>query len=120
VGYLFQHRGVITLVGEGLTEERVMEVALEAGAMDVQGPGEGFDPSEETVWTIFTDVPSFLGVRDALEKAKLPISEASLSMVPETLVQVSGQAGKDVESLIEALEEIEDVQKVYTNADVEE
>jgi YebC/PmpR family DNA-binding regulatory protein len=119
VGYLFQHRGVITLLGTGLTEDRVMQAALDAGALDVQGPSEAIDPDEESLWTVFTDVPSFIGVRDALEKAKFPISEATLSLVPDTLVTVSGEAAKDVEGLIEALEEIDDVQKVFSNADIE-
>lgn len=116
VGYLFQHCGLITLVGSGLTEERVLQVALDAGAKDVRGPEQPIEVDEESEWTILTDVPSFISVRDVIEKAKLPISEASLSMVPDTLVQVKGEAAKDVEALIEALEEIEDVQKVYTNA----
>jgi YebC/PmpR family DNA-binding regulatory protein len=120
VGYLFQHRGVITLLGAGLTEERVMQAAIEAGALDVQGPSDEQDADDESLWTVLTDVPSFLGVRDALEKAGLPISEASLSLVPDALVGVQGELAKGVEGLIDALEEIDDVQKVYTNAEIDQ
>jgi transcriptional/translational regulatory protein YebC/TACO1 len=57
-------------------------------------------------------------VKEALEKAKLPIAEASLAMVPDDKVVVSGENAQTVSELLEALEDIDDVQKVYTNAEL--
>jgi YebC/PmpR family DNA-binding regulatory protein len=117
VAYMFQPRGQILVGGKGLSEDRVMELAIEAGALDAQPPEEG---DEDATWTILTEVPAFNGVKEALEKAGLKITSAELSMVPDTSVAVAGGQAKQVMELVEALEDLDDVQKVYTNADVDE
>jgi transcriptional/translational regulatory protein YebC/TACO1 len=78
------------------------------------------DADEEGQWIVLTDVPHFNVVKEALERAKFPIAEASLAMVPDALVVVSGENAQTVVHLIEALEDIDDVQKVYTNAELVE
>lgn len=127
VAYMFQQRGQIFVDGKPpaedrrskeqpkpLSEERVMEVAMEAGALDVEAP----DDPDEPLWTIVTDVASFNSVKAAVEAAGLPITDAQLSMIPENSVAVAGENAKSLIALIDAIEESDDVQKVYTNADI--
>lgn len=116
VAYLFQPRGVITLDGAGLTEDRVMEAAIDTGALDAQGPGDPDAPE----WTITTEVVAFNTVKERLERAGFSITDAALSMVPDTLVPVGGENARHVVELVEAVEDLDDVQKVYSNADFPE
>jgi transcriptional/translational regulatory protein YebC/TACO1 len=97
-----------------MSEDKVMELAIDAGALDVQPP----DDDESGVWTILTEVPAFNTVKEKLEKAGLSITQAELSMIPDTTVAVRGEQAKQVIQLIEALEDLDDVQKVYSNADI--
>lgn len=116
VSYVFDHRGQIVIKAQGLTEDRVMELAIDAGAADVESPD---DPSEDgATFTIYTDIPAFQSVKEKLEAAGMVIEEAQLAMVPQTRTTVKGENAKDNLDLIEAIEEIDDVQKVYTNLDV--
>lgn len=117
VAYMFQPRGQILVSGKGLSEDRVMEVALEAGALDVQAAGEDEDEGTRS-FVIFTEVAAFGQVRDAAEAAKLHIEDAQLTMIPDTTTAVVGDLAKQVLDLVDALEDLDDVQKVYTNADI--
>ena len=94
------------------SEDAVFEAAIEAGAEDVaSGAGEH---------VVTVDLLKFHAVKEALERAGVTISSAELTRVPKLEVSVSGkQAGKLIK-LLEALEEIDDVQKVHTNADIDE
>jgi YebC/PmpR family DNA-binding regulatory protein len=114
VGYLFQPRGQILVSGDGVSEDKVMEVAIEAGALDAQPP----DDDETPIWTILTEVPAFNTVKERIEKSGLTITQAELAMVPDNLVTVRGEQAKQVMELIDGLEDLDDVQKVYTNADI--
>jgi YebC/PmpR family DNA-binding regulatory protein len=114
VGYLFQPRGQILVSGDGVSEDKVMEVAIDAGALDAQPP----DDEETPVWTILTQVPAFNSVKERIEKAGLTITQAELAMVPDSFVTVRGEQAKQVMELIDGLEDLDDVQKVYTNADI--
>lgn len=113
VAYLFQPRGEILVEAKGLSEDRVMELVIDAGAMDAQAPDD-----DSGVWTILTEVPAFNTVKEKLEKAGLTITQAELSMIPDNTVMVRGEQAKQVLELVEALEDLDDVQKVYTNADI--
>ncbi|HLO40325.1 MAG TPA: YebC/PmpR family DNA-binding transcriptional regulator [Phycisphaerales bacterium] len=118
VAYNFDHRGQIILRAQGLTQDRVMDLAIDAGAADVENPS---DPEEEgATYTIYTDIQSFQAVKEKLEAAGLTIEEAQLAMVPQTRTTVSGEIAKDNIELLEVIEDIDDVQKVYTNLDVAE
>jgi YebC/PmpR family DNA-binding regulatory protein len=118
VAYNFDHRGQIVIRAQGLTDERVMDLAIEAGAADVENPT---DPEEDgAMYTVYTDIPSFQTVKEKLEAAGLAIEEAQLAMVPQSKTTVTGEPAKDNIELLEALEEIDDVQKVYTSLDVAE
>lgn len=118
VAYMFDHRGEIVLKAEGLSDDRVMEAAIEAGADDVETPQ---DASEDgATYTVYTSIPSFQAVKDKLESAGMTIVEAQLAMVPQTRTAARGEVAKDNIDLIEAIEEIDDVQKVYTSLDVQD
>ncbi len=117
VAYMFQPRGQIVVVGMNLNDEQIINLALDAGAMDVISPQPQPDEDEEGGWIILTEVVHFNSVRAALEKAKLPIAQAALAIVPDDLVSVSAEHATNIEALMEALEDLDDVQKVYTNAD---
>lgn len=112
VAYMFLSRGQIVIGGEGVSGEKLMEAAIEAGATDVGEP-EG----PEGVWVISTEVADFQRVKDALEKAGFAIEQAELALIPETRVAVQGEQAESNASLIEELEDLDDVQKVWSNAD---
>lgn len=114
VGYMFQSKGRIEVAASGVSEEKLMEVAIEAGADDVRPPSDPKD--EEDVWTILTSVAGFLTVKDAIEKGGFKVSSAELAMIPDSTTAVSGEHGEALGELIDGLEELDDVQKVWTNA----
>ena len=109
VAWMFDRKGVITFSKEKYTEEALMEAALEAGADYL------FDEAE--VSEIYTSMADFTGVRDAFEAAGLEMLSAELEMVPQNLMPVDVETGTKVMKFIEALEDNDDVQNVYTNAD---
>lgn len=113
VGYMFQSKGQIVVSGPGLTEERVMEVAIESGAADVESIGD----EETPAWMISTEPTAFLTVKSAIERAGLPIADSQIAMVPDTLASATPEQAKSVEELVEELEDLDDVQKVFTNLD---
>jgi YebC/PmpR family DNA-binding regulatory protein len=113
VAYMFEPRGLITLDAEGApSEDRMMELALEAGAEDVE--------QDEGVWTITTSPTELLTVKEALERAGLTLASSELTMLPANTVAVSGADAEKILALIDALEDNDDVQKVYANFDLVE
>ncbi|HEU0299542.1 MAG TPA: YebC/PmpR family DNA-binding transcriptional regulator [Longimicrobium sp.] len=111
VAWMFDRRGQITIDGEKYDEDTVMEAALEAGALDVE--------SDEGVHTVYTEVADFNAVQDALREKGMEWDEAELAMIPRTEVRVEGPDADQLVKLLELLEDLDDVQKVYTNADVD-
>ena len=109
VGWMFDRKGVITVDKAAYDEEAMMEKALEAGADDVI--------DDEDVWTIQTAMADFNTVREALETAGVAMLSASLAMVPQNLVAVDAELGAKVLRLMDALDDNDDVQNVYVNAD---
>lgn len=119
VGYMFAAKGQIVFTAPALSEDRIMELAVEAGADDVLAPSAAEDtPDLAEPWTILTSVPNFQRVKEALEKAGAAIAEAGIAMVPAEHVAVTGENATTVVELLDAIEDLDDVQKVYTNADV--
>lgn len=114
VAYMFQHRGLILAEAAGKSEEAVMEAAIAAGALDAEPP----DDPDTPLWTITTDATGFHAVREKLEQAGLRITQAGLTMIPDTPVTVRGEQARAVMDLVEALEDLDDVQNVYTAADI--
>jgi len=118
VAFMFATKGQIYIDANKFTEEQVMDAALEAGAEDVQAPeAEGKDKG---VWTIVTEPTEFQAVKDELEAASLEIMEAEIIRIPENTVPVGGDDVRKVMNLIDALEDNDDIQKVYSNAEFDE
>ena len=109
VGWMFDRKGVITIDRQAHDEEKMMELALECGADDVI--------DDEDVWTIQTNMEDFTSVRDALEGQGVTMQSASLAMVPQNLVAVDAAVAEKVMRLMDALDDNDDVQNVYANAD---
>lgn len=109
VAYMFEHKGVLTLEEAAVSEDRLMEVAIDAGAEDVS-LGDG-------VWTVTCAPTAFAQVKAGLSKAGLTLQSAELSMLPQNLTTVTGDNLVKMLKLIDALEDQDDVQKVYTTLD---
>jgi len=110
VAFVFNRRGLFTVAKEKVGEERIMEAALEAGAEDVAEDGD--------FWSIETDPTAFQQVRDGLEQAGIELDTAELTMVPTNSVVCTGTDAKKVMNLVDALEDLDDVQKVHANFDI--
>jgi YebC/PmpR family DNA-binding regulatory protein len=109
VAWMFDRKGIITLPAQGKTEDEIMEIVLEAGAEDLQ--------FEDDYFEITTELDTFENVRKALMEAGLQIENASLQWVAKNTVEVSGETAEKLEKLIDSLEDNDDVQNVFTNAD---
>jgi len=109
VAYLFSRQGVITFA-PGADEEKIMEVALEAGAEDIDSDTDG-SISVITPWERMSDVV------DALKSSSLAPDDAEVTMVPSSTSQCDEEQAEKVLRLIDALEELDDVQNVYSNAE---
>lgn len=116
VAFMFQTKGQIIIDASKYDEDTIMDKALEAGADDVQSP-EGTDDENKGVWTVITDPTEFIGVKEFLETNGIEILEAEIARIPENTVAVAGDDVRKVMNLIDALEDNDDVQKVYSNAD---
>ncbi|MBF6567372.1 MAG: YebC/PmpR family DNA-binding transcriptional regulator [Candidatus Binataceae bacterium] len=112
VAWMFKKRGVINLEKSAGEEDRLMELALDAGADDMV--------TDEESYQILTPPDRFNVVREALEKANVPIASAELARVPENNIKVSGHQAGQVLKLIEELEDHDDVQSVASNFDIDE
>jgi YebC/PmpR family DNA-binding regulatory protein len=111
--WMFQRKGLIQIEKDAAPdEERLVEIALEAGADDLQ--------DEESTWEITTDPGSFGVVRDALSAAGFALLSAELTMVPQNAIPVEGGHARQVLALLETLEDLDDVQNVYANFDIPE
>ena len=110
VGWMFKKRGVIAIEKSGADEDKLIELALEAGADDVTSDNDTFQ--------VMTAPENFNAVRDAIEKAGIAMLSAEVTRVPENTVAVSGHAAEQVLKLMEELEEHEDVQSVSANFDI--
>jgi YebC/PmpR family DNA-binding regulatory protein len=110
VAWMFDNKGYITVPMKGLNEDKVFELALEAGAEDVQFTDESAE--------VYTTPADLQPVRQAFQDAKLPMEGAELSMIPKTYVALSPAETLQVINLVEALEELDDVAKVYSNLEI--
>lgn len=105
--WAFDAKGVITLPESAASEEQLFEIAVGAGAEDVVSNGES--------WVITTPVESLEAVREALTGAKIAIGSANLAKLPKTPKTLGGPDAVTAVGLVEALEDHDDVQKVYTD-----
>jgi YebC/PmpR family DNA-binding regulatory protein len=112
VAWMFDRKGQIILEGENLSEDQLMDIVLEAGADDLKQDGDS--------WEILTAPDALNTVQEALEKAKIPVLQAKLAMIPKNLVPVEGSSAKGLLKMLDILEEHDDVQNVFSNADIDE
>jgi YebC/PmpR family DNA-binding regulatory protein len=111
VSWMFDKKGQILVEKTLIEEDKLMEMALEAGAEDVADDGN--------VFQVLTAPDDFNGVREALEAAKLTFVEASVAMVPKNTVEVADEkTAKQLMRLIDTLEDNDDVQHVHANFDI--
>ncbi len=111
VAWMFERKGYIEVAREGVDEDALMEVVLEAGGEDLRGEGDHFE--------IYTDPSAFHGVRDAVEAAGFEIRTAELAMVPQNTVPVAADRAEGLLRLLEMLDDQDDVQKVFANCQIE-
>lgn len=112
VGWLFDLTGYIVIDLTGRNQDKIFELALEAGADDVQ-----FGDETAEIYTAPTDLQA---VREAFVAAKYQIENAELTMIPKTSVPLNPADTLQVMNLVEALEELDDVAKVYSNLEISE
>lgn len=110
VSWKFERKGVIQFSKEKYTEDQLMEAALEAGADDLRDEGD--------VWEIQTAMANFNAVREAFEAAGLEMISAELNQVPQTTMEVDLETARKLLRFIELLEDNDDVQNVYSDADI--
>ena len=111
VSWMFDKKGQITLKANSVDEEKVFEVALEVGAEDFEVDGDFI--------IISTDPSDIMSVRDALEEKGYEVESANIDMVPKNLQNVDSDKEESVITLLEALEDHDDIKAVFTNFDTE-
>jgi YebC/PmpR family DNA-binding regulatory protein len=109
VAWMFDRKSQILIEKEKATEDQLMEFALEAGADDVRDEGEN--------WEVLSAPESHHVVLDAFQKAKIETVSADIAMIPKNLVAVDAKHAGSLMRMMETMEEHDDVQSVYTNAD---
>ena len=112
VSWMFHRKGVIVFDKEGVDEEKLMEIAIDAGADDIKDTGTTLD--------IITSPDNFESVKEACIKAGFKPSEADIQMVPQTTIRLEGDEAIKMLKLMEMLEDHDDVQRVYANFDIDE
>ncbi|MGM9519425.1 MAG: YebC/PmpR family DNA-binding transcriptional regulator, partial [Phascolarctobacterium sp.] len=113
VGYMFQQKGVFAVSKEtGVEEDDLMMIALEAGAEDIKNEEEGFE--------IVTTPDTFDDVEKALADAGIEVEMAEITMIPDTMAELSAEDAERVQKMLDVLEDLDDVQDVYHNADLPE
>ncbi len=112
VGWMFERKGYFVVEKTSADEEKLLDLALGAGADDMREDGDNFE--------IFTTPESFDSVRSAFETAKIPTNAAEISMVPQNYVKLEGKSAQTMLKLMEALEDHEDIQNVWSNFDIDE
>jgi YebC/PmpR family DNA-binding regulatory protein len=110
VGWMFAKKGIIVIPKAGQDEDKLLTIALEAGADDLKTD----DPD---YFEIQTTPENFEAVLKAINDAKIPVEEEKVGLIASTVVKVEGHEAEKLEKLIEAIEENEDVQNVYSNAE---
>ncbi len=112
VAWQFERRGRIYVDATRYDEDSTMMAALEAGADDMTREDEAFE--------VLTDVASFHAVQDGLKAQGIEFDEAELAMIPKATVRVEGHDAEKLLRLLDALDDVDDIQKVHTNADIDE
>jgi YebC/PmpR family DNA-binding regulatory protein len=112
VAWMFDKKGMVVVNGEGLNEDDVVELALEAGAEDVKSEGHAYE--------ITTDPGEFEAVRTAVEQKEWIVELAEITMIPKDTVKLEGKKADQMLRMMDALDDNEDMQKVSANFDISE
>jgi len=112
VAWMFERKGIISIKRDGKSEDDVMEIVLDAGADDMQ--------TEEDIFEVTTSLESFETVRKTLLDKSLEIENASLEWIAKNTLAIGGEDAEKVVKIIESLEDNDDVQNVFSNADIQE
>ena len=112
VAWMFDKKGYIAIEKKAVDEDSLMETAIEAGAEDVREDNGSFE--------IITEPDDFESVKTAIDKAAIPYLDAEITMLPQSTTNLEGKQALQMVKLMEALDDCDDVQKVYTNADIPE
>jgi YebC/PmpR family DNA-binding regulatory protein len=110
VAWMFDKKGYIAVDSKSVDEEELMETALEAGAEDIKEDNGNYE--------VITAPGDFETVKEAIDKASIACIDAEVTMLPQTTTNLSGKEAEQMIRLIEMLEDCDDVQKVYNNADI--
>ncbi len=110
VAYMFEKKGIIVLDRENIDEDKLMEVALDAGAEDIK--------DEEKEFEVITETTDFETVKKALDDASLNYTLAEVTMIPQNTVKLEGKKAEQMLKLMEAIEDSDDVSHVYSNFDI--
>lgn len=110
VAWQFDKKGLFVVEGDPVEEDRLLTVALEAGAEDVKHTESGFE--------VITDPADFEAVKEALQKANIPTSLAEVTYIPQNQIKLEEKAAEQMLKLMEILEDHDDVQKVHANFDI--
>jgi YebC/PmpR family DNA-binding regulatory protein len=111
VSWMFQKKGWIAAAKNAVKEDILMAAALDAGAEDILE-----DDTEN--YEILTAPEDFEAVKKSMEEAGIPLGDAEVTMLPQSYVRLSGKEAEQMVKLMDALDDSDDVQKVYTNADI--
>ena len=112
VSWMFEKKGLIVCQKDEVDEDKLMEIALEAGADDIK------EVEEDGTFEVYTDPSSFYQVKKALDENNIRYKLAEITMIPQTYVKLDGKDAENMLKLMEALEECDDVQHVYANFDI--
>lgn len=112
VSWMFSQKGLVTIEAEtvGKSEDELFEMAIEAGAEDLKNNDETFE--------VYTEPGQLEAVRKYFESNNIPVKEAGLTMIPTNTVEVNGEQAEQLLKLVDALEDNDDVQNVYSNFDI--
>jgi len=112
VAFQFNKQGIITIKSDAVSEDRLMEVALEAGADDVITAGEVFE--------VITGPAAFIKIKEAISAAKIPVEASEITYVPSSTIAIDAERAAKLLKLIDTLEDNDDVQSVSHNAEIPE
>jgi YebC/PmpR family DNA-binding regulatory protein len=112
VAWMFDKKGYIVVESSAVDEDTLMETALEAGAEDIR--------EDDSNYEVITEPGDFEAVKEAIDTASISYIDAEVTMLPQNTANLAGKEAEQMVRLMEMLEDCDDVQKVYTNADIPE
>ncbi|MDA9762122.1 YebC/PmpR family DNA-binding transcriptional regulator [Desulfobacterales bacterium] len=110
VAWMFDKKGYVVVERSAIDEDSLMEIALDAGAEDVREDGSNFE--------VISAPEDFEAVKTAIDEKEIPYLDAEVTMLPQTVTSLQGKEADQMIRLMDMLDDCEDVQKVYTNADI--